>query len=75
MNTERRIGPYRKGDDIAERLLDLGAAVIRLLAKLGRKPAGRTVVKQLEPEWTEYSTSCTKSTEVHEHGLGRARAQ
>jgi four helix bundle protein len=47
-NTERRIGAYRKGDDIAERLLDLGAAVIRLLAKLGRKPAGRTVVKQLE---------------------------
>lgn len=47
-NTERRIVPRRKGDDIAERLLDLGAAVIRLLPALGRKPGSKAIVKQLE---------------------------
>jgi hypothetical protein len=52
-NTERRTAPHRKGDDIAERLLDLGAAVIKLLPALGRKPGGKAVVKQLEPKWTE----------------------
>ena len=31
VNTECRIALRRKGDDIAERLLDLGAAVIKLL--------------------------------------------
>ena len=38
----------RKGDDIAERLLDLGAAVIKLLPALARKPGGKPIVKQLE---------------------------
>lgn len=47
-NTERRTRPHRKGDDISERLLDLGAAVIKLLAQLATKPGGKTVVKQLE---------------------------
>ena len=47
-NTERRTRPRRKGDDIAERLLDLGAAVIKLLPQLAKKPGGKAVVKQLE---------------------------
>ena len=47
-NTERRIAPRRKADDIAERLLDLGAAVIKLLPALGGRPGGKTIVKQLE---------------------------
>jgi len=48
VNTERRTAPRRKGDDIAERLLDLGAAVIKLLPALGRRPGGKPIVKQLE---------------------------
>jgi four helix bundle protein len=47
-DTECRTGSRRKGDDIADRLLDLGAAVVRLLPQLAKKPAGRTIVKQLE---------------------------
>jgi four helix bundle protein len=47
-NTERRTAPRRKGDDIAERLVDLGAAVIKLVPALGRKPGGKTIAKQLE---------------------------
>ena len=47
-NTECRIASRRKGDDIAERLLDLGAAVIKLLPALARKPGGKPIVKQLE---------------------------
>ena len=47
-DTECRTGSRRKGDDIADRLLDLGAAVVKLLPQLAKKPAGRTIVKQLE---------------------------
>ena len=47
------------------RLLNLGAAVVKLLPELGKRPGGKAVVKQLEPE----------STEVHEHGVNRARAE
>ena len=47
-NTERRTGPRRKGDDIAERLLDLAACVVKLLPQLATKPGGRPIVKQLE---------------------------
>jgi len=47
-NTECRTAPRRKGDDIADRLLDLGAAVVKLLPALGRKPGGKSIVKQLE---------------------------
>ncbi len=36
------------GDDIAERLLDIAAAVIWLLPVLGDKPAGKNLVNQLE---------------------------
>ena len=45
----------RKGDDIADRLLNLGAAVVKLLPALGKRPGGKAIVKQLEPEWTEAS--------------------
>jgi four helix bundle protein len=38
----------RKGDDIAERLLDIAAGVIKLLPALGDLPGARSVVKQLE---------------------------
>jgi four helix bundle protein len=44
----RSAGPTRKGDDIAERLLDIAAGVIKLLPALGEKPGARSVVKQLE---------------------------
>jgi four helix bundle protein len=47
-NAMRGAHPRRKGDDIAERLLTLGAGVIQLLPALGRKPGGRTLAKQLE---------------------------
>jgi len=36
-----------KGDDIAERLLDFGAAVIRFSTRLPRKPWGRHIASQL----------------------------
>ena len=42
------MGRRRKGDDIADRLLNLGAAVVKLLPALGKKPGGKAVVKQLE---------------------------
>jgi len=45
----------RKGDDIADRLLNLGAAVVKLLPALGKRPGGKAIVKQLEPEWTKAS--------------------
>ena len=47
-NTEHGNDPPRRGDDIAERLLDLAAAVIKLLPALHRKPAAKSLVKQLE---------------------------
>ena len=52
-NAECRMGRRRKGDDIADRLLDLGAAVLKLLPAIGKKPGGKAIVKQLEPKWTE----------------------
>ena len=36
-----------KGDDIAERLLDFGAAAIRLSVRLPRHPGGRHIATQL----------------------------
>jgi four helix bundle protein len=47
----------RKGDDIADRLLNLGAAVVKLLPALGKRPGGKAIVKQLEPEWTKASSA------------------
>jgi four helix bundle protein len=47
-NTERKPQPPRKGDDIAERLLALGAAVIKLLDPLSQRPGAKNLVKQLE---------------------------
>ena len=47
-NTERKTRPRRRGDDIADRLLDLGAAVIKLLPQIAKKPGGKAVVKQME---------------------------
>ena len=47
-NAKRPTGPQRKGDDIAERLLALAAAVLRLLPILSEQPAARSLVKQLE---------------------------
>ena len=38
----------RKGDDIAERLLDLAAAVIRLLPAIAEQPGSKNLAKQLE---------------------------
>lgn len=40
--------PPRKGDDIAERRLNLGAGVVKLLDALSQRPGGKSVVKQLE---------------------------
>ena len=76
-NTECRMGRRRKGDDIADRLLDLGAAVLKLLPAIGKKPGGKAIVKQLESKWTEsrHLGTWTESTEIHEHGLSRARAE
>ena len=37
-----------KGDDIAERLLDLAAGVVRLLPSLSKQPGATSLVKQLE---------------------------
>ncbi|MFN2203551.1 MAG: four helix bundle protein [Caldilineaceae bacterium] len=47
-NAKRTTGQGRKGDDIADRLLALAAAVIRLLPSLSERPAARSIVKQLE---------------------------
>ena len=47
-NAQRESSPGRKGDDIAERLLDLAAAVIKLLAALRNQPGASNLVKQLE---------------------------
>jgi hypothetical protein len=47
-NVKRTIRESRKGDDIADRLLALAAAVIRLLPLLLERPAARSIVKQLE---------------------------
>ena len=47
-NTEGRPHVPRKGDDIAERLLALGAAVVKLLDPLSQRPGARNLVKQLE---------------------------
>ncbi len=38
----------RKGDDIAERLLDRAAGVIRLLPQLSKQPGAASLVKHLE---------------------------
>ena len=38
----------RAGDEIAERLLDVGAAVIKLLATLRGKAGAKNVIAQLE---------------------------
>ena len=37
-----------KGDDIAERLLELAAGVVRLLPSLSKQPSATSLVKQLE---------------------------
>jgi len=58
-----------KGDDIAERLLDLAAGVVRLLPSLTKQPGATSLVKQLEPEWTESSLLDAV------HGGPRARAR
>ena len=47
VNTQRPAS-RRKGDDIAERLLDLAAAVLGLLTELSPKPGAKSLVKQLE---------------------------
>jgi four helix bundle protein len=47
-NTKCSSTVSRKGDDIAERLLDVAAAVLRLLPALRKHPAARRVVEQLE---------------------------
>jgi len=40
--------PQRKGDDIADRLLELATAVVKLLPVLGEQPAAKSLVKQRE---------------------------
>jgi four helix bundle protein len=47
-NGERRGHARRKGDDIAERLLDLAAGVLKLLPLLSKQPGAAALVKQLE---------------------------
>ena len=47
-NPERTLHPRRKGDDIAERLLALGAAVVCLLDALSQQSGAKNIVKQLE---------------------------
>ena len=47
-NTKPRIRPGRPGDDIAERLLGLAAAVVKLVAALGEQSGAKSIVKQLE---------------------------
>jgi len=71
-----------KGDDIAERLLDLAAGVVRLLPSLGKQPGAASLVKQLErcapAGGANYEPNCTsldEYSEVQEHArLRRARA-
>jgi hexosaminidase len=46
-NTERKPHLPRKGDDISERLLALGAAVVKLLDPLSQRPGARNLVKHL----------------------------
>jgi len=46
--TLKERGALRKGDDIAERLLDLAAGVVRLLPVLARQAGAASMVKQLE---------------------------
>ncbi len=45
-DTERTV--RRPGDDIAERLLGLAAAVVKLLPALAETPGAKAIVKQLE---------------------------
>lgn len=47
-SNSRSASSTRKGDDIAERLLDIAAGVIQLLPVLGDQPGARSVVRQLE---------------------------
>ena len=46
-NAERSLRP-RPGDDIAERLLGLAVAVVKLLPALADEPGAKAIVKQLE---------------------------
>jgi hypothetical protein len=47
-NAEQGIPARRKGDDIAERLLDLAAGVIKLLPVLAKQAGAASLVRQLE---------------------------
>jgi len=47
-NTECTTRPPGKGDDIAERLLALAAAVVKLLEALSQRPGAKNLVEQLE---------------------------
>ncbi len=47
-DSKQTIGAWRKGDDIADRLLDLAAAVVKLLPALGDQRGTKNLVKQLE---------------------------
>jgi four helix bundle protein len=47
MNDELRMENYMKGDDISERLLDLGVRVVKLTNAMPRTYAGRHVANQL----------------------------
>ena len=47
-NTDPEMAVVRRGDDIADRLLDLAAAVLRLLPALANAPEAKAVTKQLE---------------------------
>ena len=47
-SNKERGGTARPGDDIADRLLDLAAAVLCLLPELVDRPNGKNIVKQLE---------------------------
>ena len=42
-----RIQTRMKGDDIAERLLELSVQVVRLVARLPKSPEGKHVARQL----------------------------
>ena len=47
-NAQRATPARFKGDDIANRLLDLAAGVIKLLPSLSKQPGAASLVKQLE---------------------------
>lgn len=47
-NVEQAAPVRRKGDDIAERLLDLAAGIVKLLPALSRRPGAASLVRQLE---------------------------